>query len=129
MSKEINLFEKASRVRVRFDSRKGQVTLEDLWTLPLSVVDEIAVATDKVVNATQTESFISNVKTVSEMDVLRLDLLKHIIAVRLVEAEEKQKARLVADRKAHLLSLLAEKEAEADQKLSREDILKELESL
>ena len=129
MSKEINLFEKASRVRVRFDSRKGQVTLEDLWSLPLSVVDEIAVATDKVVNATQTESFISKVKTVSEMDVLRLDLLKHIIAVRLVEAEEKQKARLVADRKAHLLSLLAEKEAEADQKLSREDILKELETL
>lgn len=129
MSKEINLFEKASRVRVRFDSRKGQVTLEDLWSLPLSVVDEIAVATDKVVNATQTESFISKVKTVSEMDVLRLDLLKHIIAVRLVEAEEKQKARLAADRKAHLLSLLAEKEAEADQKLSREDILKELETL
>lgn len=129
MSNVINLFEKASRLRVRFDSAKGQVSVEDLWSLPLAQLDQIAQALDTKINSGAKKSYITKATTVSELDQFRLDLLVYIINTRLAEHEEKQLERQKAERKAFLLDLLADREKEKDQAMTTDDIMKELQAL
>ena len=84
-----------------------------------------------IAKATEGESFLRTVKksTASEQTAQKLEIVKHIINVRQDEADERAVAKHKADRKRKLLDLLAEKDEQKDAALSREDILKELESL
>ena len=131
MSKEINLFEVASRQKLRFMTNKGLVTVEDLWDLPLSVVDATAQNVKAQLDEVQGESFLRNRKEVDKNteNALRLEVLKYIINVRQDEDEIKVIAREKAARRRQLIDLLAQRDAEADSKMTREDILKELEGL
>ena len=126
------LFELATRQKLRFASPKGLLTVEDLWDLPMTgntSLDTVSKLANRDVKVSAEESFVADATAVNETAVLKLDVLKHIIAVRKAELALRQAAQEKADRKRKLLDLLAQKDDEKDASLSREDILKELESL
>ena len=58
------MFEKAARLKLRFDTSKGLVTVEDLFDLPLTVrnggasLDNIAKGIARLIRETETESFV-----------------------------------------------------------------------
>lgn len=129
MTKEINMFEKASRMAVRFDSNKGLLTTEDLWKLPLSALDAVAKTVNRDVKASEEESFVKPKAANNELAEFKLEVVKHIISVRLDEHEESQRAKANAERKQHLVNLLAQKDAEKDAAMDRDQILAELSKL
>lgn len=126
------LFEMATRQKLRFASPKGLLTTEDLWDLPMTgntSLDTVSKLANRDVKVSAEESFVVDATPVNDIAVLKLDVLKHIIAVRKAEQAARMAAQEKADRRRKLLDLLAEKDNEKDAAMSREEILKELESL
>lgn len=126
------LFELATRQKLRFASPKGLLTTEDLWDLPMTgntSLDTVSKLANRDVKVSAEESFVVDATPVNDIAVLKLDVLKHIIAVRKAEQAARMAAQEKADRRRKLLDLLAEKDNEKDAAMTREEILKELESL
>ena len=91
MTTEINLFEIATRQKLRFKANNGQVSVEDLWDLPLTQLDAMAKELRRQTRDTE-ESFIENVKVDKTLET-RFEIVKHIIRVRLEERQAKQDAK------------------------------------
>lgn len=81
------MFEKASRMKLRFNTQRGVLSVEDLWDLPLIQLDNIAIALNKKLQESKTESFIkTRTKDTTELE-LKFNIAKHIIDVKLQDAE------------------------------------------
>jgi hypothetical protein len=111
----MELFEKASRAKLRFETSKGNLTVEDLWVLPLSSgrnpsLDGIAISLNKAIKETQEESFVATKSTGDTRTVLAFEVVKHIIAVRIQENDTKLVAVKDKARKERILGLIADKE-------------------
>jgi hypothetical protein len=48
MTTELNMFEQASRLKLRFETIRGEFTVEQLWSLPLSSQSESTVTLDMI---------------------------------------------------------------------------------
>jgi hypothetical protein len=129
------MFEKASRLAIRFESPKGLLTVEDLWPLPLTVrnggasLDNIARALNKQIKDTDTESFVVKTTKTDEVTQLKFDIVKHIIEVRLAEAEVAATAADKREKKQKLLALVAEKQDEALKGASIEELMAQINAL
>lgn len=131
----MNIFETATRNAYRFPSNRGQLTTEDLWSLPLTSksgfdLDNVAKAVNEALQAASTTSFVST-EADPRKGVLetQLEIVKHIIAIRL---EENAAARTQAARKAEkekLLDILASKEDGALLELSAEELREKINAL
>lgn len=91
MTTEINLFEIATRQKLRFKANNGQVSVEDLWDLPLVQLDTMAKELRRQTRDTE-ESFIENVKVDKTLET-RFEIVKHVIRVRMEERQAKQDAK------------------------------------
>jgi hypothetical protein len=117
------MFEYATRMKLRFNSPKGQLTVEDLWDLPLtatriSVTNLDAIAIDlyrQTKDAGEMVSFVTPAADngrAAELQ-LKLDIVKHIISVRVKERDERQAEADRREKKMRLMELIARKEDEA----------------
>lgn len=125
----MNIFEKATRIRLRFETSRGNLNVEDLWKLPLTELDKLAIALNKQLKEASEESFIKTKTNNTVLLELRFDIVKHIIDTLLAENEEKKKA---ADKKAkrdQLLELIARKENQELEGKSLEELKSELSKL
>lgn len=126
--------EHALRIKARFPSTRGNITLEDLYDLELLSNDNFDLNTVAGLLDAERESQTkkSYVKPLSKNDTLitlKFEIVEHIISIK---QEEHEKAENEADRKLkrkRLQTLLKEKEDEEYKGKSKEDILKELEEL
>lgn len=111
-------FQAASRLKLRFDTPKGQLTVEDLWDLPLTSgagkanLDDIAKSLHRQTK-TDDVSFVTPPAAKDASIALAFDIVKHIIGVRIAERDAAADAAARAAKKQQLLSLIASKESEA----------------
>lgn len=124
------MFDKATRLHLRFETSKGSVSVEDLWDMPLTSevgrpnLDSLAISYDKQLRETaETKSFVTPTKASIDRELLQLkfDIVHHIIGVRLKEREERAAATDRAAQKEKLLGILARKQdAELESKTADE---------
>ena len=130
-----SIFEKASKQKLRFETSKGFISTEQLWDLPLQSntgkvnLDDLAKEVSAKLKESEVESFVTKGKASNTDDKLRLDILKHVIDVRVTEKEALSNQRANAERKRLLLDVLAEKRAANLSNLTEEQIQAELDSL
>jgi len=130
MSNEINIFEQASRKALRFESIRGPVSLsvESLWSIPLESksgldLDTVAKTVKSKLNALSEESFVSTKANPEKEDLeLSLEIVKHIISVRLKEREDKSQAVARAAERARLIEALDQKQSAAILQLSEDEL-------
>ena len=131
----INIFEYATRNKLRFTSIKGELTLEQLWDAPLRSNDgfnlnEIAKQANKTWKATTEESFVPTTKTPAHTRLeSTLEVVKFVIDVKLrdeVEAERKAKNKLEREQ---LLAILAEKQQGKLSEMSETQLQKRIAAL
>lgn len=128
----MEMFAFATRKKFRFDTCKGQVTVEDLWDLPLTStngrpnLDDIAKELYKKMKDENEMSFVKPTSQVNkEFNIIKakFDIVKHIIDVKLAEAEAAKKAKEIKARNQRILELIAQKEDEALASKSKEELL------
>ena len=119
---------KALQAKLRFTSRNGSISVEDLNDLSLTSLDRMAVAVATELEA-QEKTFLATTKKGSPNLQLALDVLKLFITVKTEEAKVKAERADKKAARAFLLDLKAKKEADALQTLSIEDIEKRLAAL
>lgn len=125
----MNIFQKASKIKLRFAVRKGYVTVEDLWDLSLEDLDEIAIEVNQKVKESREESFIKKQSRASTTDLLRLEILKSIINYKMEESEKKMLAKQRQEELSLLQSMIADKKIEEMKSLSTEEIQARIEAL
>ena len=129
------MFESATRLKVKFETTKGMITVEDLWDIPLTSrttgfsLDDIAKNLNKQVKESAEESFVVKKSTKNETLELKFEIIKYIIKRRLEEREAANNELAKATQKEKLLQLLSEKKDENLKSKTVEEIeqmLKEL---
>lgn len=123
----MNIFEKASKLKLRFEGGRGEFSVEDVWELSLQSLNTLAKAVNKKIQSEDEESFIpTNVRKAVTHNNLRLEILKHIIAVKVAEADAAKTRAEKADKTARLRELIASKQDEALKNKSLDELLAEL---
>jgi hypothetical protein len=130
------MFDVASRQKLRFESSKGLLSVEDLWDLPLTStngranLDEIALYLHRQLRDTgDVVSFVDDKAKTDPVIQLRFDIVKHIIETRKKENAEALAAKDRAQTKQRLLEVLAKKRDSSLEAMSEEDLLKKLAEL
>lgn len=123
-----NIFEYATRNKVRFPF-KGLISVEDLWDLPLSGLDSIYKTLNKQAKQADEESLLTTKASVDTELEVQIAIVKHIVSVKLAENEAREKAIARKEQKQKIMSILANKENEALQNSSIEDLQKMLAEL
>lgn len=132
-----NIFETASRRKVRFATAKGALTVEDLWDLPLTSetgkanLDDIARTLYKELrDSDDNVSFVTKKSEGADTDAyLKFDVVRHIIDVRLAENSAALKAKANAEHKQRLLAIIDKKQDEALQSKSIDELRAEIAAL
>jgi len=107
------MFEKASKLKLRFKVAVGLITTEDLWNLSLEELNTLAKALNKEVKDASEESFIKTKSADDEILLLKFDIVKRVIEVKLAELEAKKARKDRKARNQQIIALMAKKENEA----------------
>lgn len=108
----MSLFERATRTKLRFRHKKGLIGVEDLWDLNLKPdLDELAQSSFKKLENT-VQSFVDSRSASDTEEQLRLDLLKHVIAVKINERDAKKDLQARKEKKARIMEIMANKQDE-----------------
>lgn len=112
----MNIFEKASRLKLRFDLN-GQISTEQLWTANMPALADYEQQLSELVESygKSTRRSRRNRTTEQEMNTLRLEIVTYILDVREAEVEE---AAVAAANKANNQRILELIKAKQDQKLA-----------
>lgn len=122
------MFEKASRMKLRFPY-KGSTSVEDLWDLSVEELDSIFKQLNSKVKTAKEESLL-DVRTASDTTTeLQIEIIKHIVKVKLDEEADRKSSKERAEKKQKLLSILASKQESELQGKSIEDIQKMINEL
>jgi hypothetical protein len=131
-----NMFENAARNKTRFDTSVGSISVEDLWDLPLAsgnksaTLDNVARGISRELKAETEESFVvTSTNRKKKLLESKLEIVKHIIQVKLDEAETARNRIARNEEKKKLLEILAEKETQSLASMDVDDIRKRIAEL
>ncbi len=124
----VNLFEKAVRTKMRFPF-KGMVSVEDLWDLNVKDLDSIFQALNSRLKQSKEESLLNRKTPQDEELELKIEIIKHIVQVKVEEENLKVKEKEQKEEKQKILSILHSKQDEELHNKSPEELKQMLEEL
>lgn len=129
----MNMFEQASKTKLRIATPSGLISVEDLWDLPLEgkrlSLDSIAIELNKKLTDSSNQSFVSKKSTVDTEVALAFEIVKHIIEVKVKERDERLAAAEKKVVKEKVLQALAQKREQSLNEKSEEELLEMLKQL
>lgn len=105
------MFEMATRNKFRFPY-KGMVSVEDLWDLSVQSLDAVFKTMNSQVKQAKEESLLQTKSQEDEVLDVKIEIVKHIVSVKLLEADQRKKAKDVAEQKQKIMAILADKQDE-----------------
>lgn len=120
-----NLFATAARMKLRFATTQGLVSVEDLWDLPLTSksgkanLDDIYLDLHKKLKESEPVSLINKAVKSDDISNLKFEVVTYVITTKLAENEAAANVRATELKRQKLLQLIDEKQ---DEKLSGSSI-------
>lgn len=125
----MNDFQLATRTKLRFETVKGLLSVEQLWELKTTELASVIKATNKILKDAKVEDdeldFLSGTKSkVNKIDQCRFNVLKEIFTIKKAEEDEKANEKAVKEHNAKIDALIAKKQDEKLENQSIEELLK-----
>lgn len=129
------MYKEATRLKLRFPSNRGELTVEQLWDLSLNslknIVKSMYNAKKKFTKMDDELSFLEGVEDSEEQKLaeLRYNIVKDIYTTK---ANENKEALSTAEKKAkkqQLLEIMQRKREQKFENMSEEELQKEIDSL
>ena len=122
-------FQSATRIKLRFDTVKGSIGIEQLWDLKIVELASAIKNVNKILKESKLEEdeldFLKGAKSkVNEIEQLRFDILKEIYTIRKSEEDEVKNAKAVQEHNEKIDALIAKKQSEELENLTVEELLK-----
>lgn len=115
------MFEIATRRKYRFQLN-GSLTVEDLWDLSVESLDKIFKNLNAQRKQTQEESLLASKTKEDEDLMIKIDIVKYIVEVKLAEKEARAKAKERKEQKQKILAILDEKKDKALHDMTTEQL-------
>lgn len=128
MSKETNIFEVATRNKYRFPY-KGQISIEDMWDLPVTELDKIFKILNKQVKTAQEESLLKTKTKEDEVLENQIKIVRHIVSVKQEEENNRLKEKERKAQKQRIMEIMADKQDEELKGKSMDELQKMLAEL
>jgi hypothetical protein len=111
------MFEQASKMKLRIETDKGRISVEDLWDLPLISntglnLDDIAKNLNRDLKESAEESFVVKKNKVNDVLELKFSIVKRIIEVKLADVEKRKNAAEIKAKKEMILEIIGDKETD-----------------
>lgn len=123
----MDIFKEASKVKLRFKTSVGTISVENLWDLKLEKLDELAVSLEELVDKTSKKSYLTvDTKETKEskLNKLRFDIVLDILKTKVANQEKASKAAETRAHNAKIDALIAKKKEEQFENMSIEDLEK-----
>lgn len=132
-----NIFARATRLKLTFDTDGGTYGVEDLWDLKLTsdnpkavTLDRLALEYDRQLTTTPVKSFVNNTPAqASEITRLKFDVVKYILDTKLAEQRLRREADALKAEEQRLLEILDRKDNEALNNMTREQVKERLDKV
>lgn len=122
------MFEQASRLKLRF-RYKGLCSVEDLWDMSFEALDTIFKGLNAQLKAQKEESLLETKSKEYEVLELKINLVKHVVTIRLQEQKERENEVAKAAKKQKLFCIIEEKQDAALRDMSVEELTKLVDEL
>jgi hypothetical protein len=119
-----DIFKTATRNKLRVSTTRGMLSVEQLWDLNLSDLDEIAVTLDSQVSKTATKTFLSKTTEKDKITKLMFDVVLEILKTKQTDQERALKAAETKRHNQKISELIAEKQDEELKNMSIEELEK-----
>ena len=123
-----NMFEVATREKMRFPF-KGTISVEDLWDLNVQNLDKVFKTLNSQRKEVQEESLLDTKSSEDERLETQIEIVKYIVNVKLEEQAARVKAAKNKEKKQKIMALMAKKDDEAMENMSKEELQKLLDEL
>jgi len=126
------MYKKAAKLKLRFESTRGLLTVEDLWDLPLTnangfSLDAVARNVNRQLKTSEEENFVAVKDDMATLLELKLNIVKDAIADKLAAIKDADARIEKKARREKILSALARKEEDALESMSADELKKMLE--
>lgn len=124
----MDLYKKASKEKLRFQTNRGVLTVEQLWDLDLKTNDlSNAIKSVKKIlkkNDDDELSFLEDTKVVDVENQLRFDILKDVYLTKKQEDEERTKALKDKGHNEKIMAIMSERKDEELRSMPYEELEK-----
>lgn len=104
------MYKEASKLKLRFLTNKGNLSVEQLWDLSLTDLDSLAVSLEDAFKKSGKKSFLAIKSEKDKLIKLRFDIALDILTTKVEENEKRQKETEVKEHNQKILSLIKRKQ-------------------
>ena len=123
----MNIHAKGNKQKLLFSSSKGQVSMQDLYDLPLSNMRSMANAVNRGLK--QSDDLFAVVSDEDSNNKLRLAIILDVIGCRVAEASAKVSDKETKQKRAGIQALIDKKNLDTQGELSVEELQKQLDAM
>lgn len=104
------MYKEARRLGLRFQTTKGNLSVEQLWSLSIDDLDTLVVSLDEAYkNSKISKSFIKKRTTADKKIKLQFDIALDVLNTMQEEVETIKEAREIKEHNSKIINLIAEK--------------------
>lgn len=107
------MYKEATKLKLRFTTERGILSLEQLWDLSLSTLDDLAVLLEKAYKESGKKSFLVKKSKKDKELKLKFDIVLDILTTKVEESEASKNSLEIKEYNEKILALIAEKQEES----------------
>lgn len=106
-------YKEASKLKLRFSTNKGMLSVDNLWDLSIPELDDLAISLEEDYKESGKKSFITKRSVKDKTKKLQFDIVLDILNTKVEEEEAARDAKLTKEHNDKIDALIAKKQESA----------------